>query len=422
LRLYESLRAGKFEVMKLKFQAWYRLLIGLLFVICVWSLWAGAQPATNSPAPEAATASTNRSMGFVRAVEHLEQNPLTFKLDHIDVLRDHYFLGEPIWKYLASLIYVLLAFYVAKALDWIARVWLKRVAKKESRFQELLLKLLRGPIKIVVFVVLLHVGLNLFEWPPLVKRYLSKIFILVIAASLTYLTIKIVTLLLDVWRQRAAQETDQRFHEQLFSFLQKTLTAFVIIVAVLVTAQNMGMNITAAITSLSIGGLAVGLAAQDTLANLFGAIAVLVDKPFRVGDHIKVETNEGVVESVGLRSTRIRSAEGHLIAVPNKTMGNASISNISRRPSLRTAMNFLIPRTLPNQKIRRALEILREVYRNNPKTADLWVNFNQFSGANVNIQLIHWWNGGDQHEYLEALEKMNFTAKERLEAEEINLA
>jgi MscS family membrane protein len=406
--------------MKLKFETAFRLAIWLLISLCVWSLWAAEQQ-TNS-APGTTLGPANKGSAFVRAVQRWEQNPLTFKLDQVEVLRDNSFLGEPLWKYLASLIYILLAFYVAKLLDWIARVWLKRVTRTPGKVRELLLGLLRGPIKVVVFVVLLHLGLNLFDWAPLVKLYLSKVLILVVAGSLTYLTIKIVLLLLDLWRQRAAPETDQRFHEQLFSFLQKTLTAFVIIVAVLVTAQNMGINITAVITSLSIGGLAVGLAAQDTLANFFGAIAVLVDKPFRVGDQIKVEANEGIVEAVGLRSTRLRNADGHLIAVPNKTMGNASITNISRRPTIRTSMNFLLPRTFPTAKIKRAVEILREVYGGHPRTEDLSVTFNQFAGANINLLLIHWWKGTDYQEYATAMHDLNFAAQERLEAEQINLA
>ncbi len=404
--------------MKLNLDKGWRVLLLLLCALWAWSIWAAAQSSTNTPA----VASTNRTTGLEQDLARFEQNPLTFKLDEVPLLRENTFFGEPLWKYAASAIYIFLAFYVSKLLDWIARVWLRRVTHTQSKLKELLLNLLRGPIKIVVFVVLLHVGLTLFNWSPTAKVYLSKALVLVVAASLTYLTVKIVDLLLDIWRQRAAPGTDQKFHAQLFSFLQKTFTIFVIIVAVLVTAQNMGVNITAAITSLSIGGLAVGLAAQDTLANLFGAIAVLVDKPFHVGDQVKVENNEGIVEAVGLRSTRIRSSEGHLIAVPNKTMGNASITNVTRRQSIKTTMNLALPYSLPAAKIKRAVAILLEVYRGNPMTEDVWVNFNQFAGSNINIHVTHWWKGTDYQKYLAAMEELNLAAKERLDAEGIAVA
>ena len=89
------------------------------------------------------------------------------------------------------------------------------------------------------------------------------------------------------------------FDEQLFPIIRKTLKVFVVVVAVLVTSQNLGFDITAAIAGLSVGGLALGLAAQDTVANLFGAVAVFIDKPFRIGDRITLDTIDGIVETIG---------------------------------------------------------------------------------------------------------------------------
>lgn len=405
--------------MKLKTETAWRFLLLVLVVVWAWSVWAGSQvqTATNSTA----TVVSNRPPALVRTFQNLGSDHLTFRLDEVAVLRDHSFLGEPLWRYAASAIYIFLAFYVSKLLDWVTRVWLRRVTRSQSRLKELLLGLLRGPIKVVLFVVLLDIGLNLFDWSPAAKLYLSKALVLVVAASLTYLTVKIVAVLLDVWRQRAAPEADQKFHDQLFSFLHKSLTGFVIVVGVLVTAQNLGVNITAAITSLSIGGLAVGLAAQDTLANLFGAVAVLVDKPFHVGDEIKVEANEGTVEAVGLRSTRLRSADGYVIAVPNKTMGNASITNLTRRNSIRTTMNLALPQNLPGEKIRRVLALLREVYGADSNTQEIWVSFKDFGGGKLNVVLIHWWKGTDYQKYLAGMEQLNLAAKDRLDAEGIPL-
>src|SRR6185436_7683335 len=110
----------------------------------------------------------------------------------------------------------------------------------------------------------------------------------------------------------------------------------------------------------------LGLAAQDTLANLFGAVAIFIDKPFRIGDRIKLESIEGDVETIGMRSTRIRNLDGHLITVPNKTMGNATITNVTRRPSIKTEMNLGLTYDTPTDKVKRALDILEETYRKHP--------------------------------------------------------
>jgi len=404
--------------MKLKFDMLFRGALFLLVLAWGWGLWASAQTATNKPAP-----ATNQPSSLVGRVEHWEENPVTFKLDEIPVLKEVRFLGEPLWKYLASLIYILLAFLISKLINLVTLVWLKQLAARtKTQLDDLLVELVHGPIKVVVFVILLNIGLNIFDWSATAKLYFSKALIVIVASALTYLAIKVINLLLDLWRRRHTQEADRKFDDQLFSVLRISLNTFVIVVAVLVTAQNMNINITAAIASLSIGGLAVGLAAQDTLANLFGAVAVFVDKPFCVGDHIKLENAEGTVEIVGLRSTRLRNPEGHLVAVPNKTMGNAIITNITQRPTIKTVLNLALAKTSPAGKVRRALAVLGEVYRGHPMTRDVWISFNQFAGGNVNILIVHWWKGTDHQEYLAGMQEMNLAVKERFDAEGIELA
>jgi len=405
--------------MKVKFDSLFRGLIMGLLVTLAWGLWAGAQPTTNS----ASVAATNKPSALVRSVEQLDQHYLTFGLDRIAPLRESMLLGQPLWKYLASLIYVLLAFYVSRFIDLVTRVWLKKLAAStETKLDDLLLELLKGPIKVVVFVLLLNLGLNIFQWPETVKSCLSKGLIVVVAGSLAYLALKVINLLLEIWRTRTGHEGDRAFNEQLFSFIRKSLDAFIIVVAVLVTAQNLGINITAVITSLSIGGLAVGLAAQDTLANLFGAVALFADKPFREGDQIKLEGAEGVVEAIGLRSTRVRHPEGHLVAVPNKTMGNAIITNLTKRSSIKTVMNLVLAHDLTTEKVKRALELLREIYRSHSMTQDVWISFNQFAGRSLNLMIVHWWKGTDYQKYLAGMQEMNLTIKERFDAEGITLA
>jgi MscS family membrane protein len=389
----------------------------LVFVVFLGASSGKAQTNTN----KLASAVTNTPSALVQDVEKLK--PVTFNLDQFAPLREITFLGEPLWKYVASLIYLLLALYAAKLIDWITRTWLKKVATRAATgFDEVLLDLLRGPIKVVVFVVLINIGLSIFDWSPRMRLYLSKGLILIVAASLTYLAIKVLDMLLGIWRRRHAREADRKFNDQLFFVIRISLNTFVIVIAVLVTAQNMNVDITAAIASLSIGGLAVGLAAQDTLANLFGAVAVFVDKPFSVGDQIKLDGAEGTVETVGLRSTRVRHPEGHLIAVPNKTMGNAIITNVTQRPSIKTVMNFSLLRTLPTEKVKRAVAILEEIYRGDPMTQEAWVSFNQFAGPNLNIQVVHWWKGTDYQKYLEGMQAMNLKVKDRFDAQGIAFA
>lgn len=348
---------------------------------------------------------------------------LTFGLDRIPILEVYKIFDIPLWQYCASLIYIFLAFYVSKILDFLTRVWLKRWAEKtDTQFDDLLLDLLNGPVKIISFVIFLRIGLEVFSWPAMVHTFLTKGFTVIVAVSLTYTVLKFIDLVLGYWKQRAGDSRDKAFDEQLFPIVRKSLKMFAIVVAVLVTLDNIGVNITAAIASLSIGGLAIGLAAQDTLANLFGAVAVFIDKPFRIGDRIKVESVDGNVEVIGLRSTRVRTLDGHLASIPNKTVGSATIVNITERPTIKTEMNIGVTYDTSIEKLRCALKIVEEVYRSHPKTADLIVGFNKFADSALNIQVVHWWGGTDFRENLTGLQEMNLKLKERFDAEGINFA
>lgn len=397
-----------------------------------WSVWSLAAQETNAPSTN--TLSVTATMGnttnsvTVGAVPPTAANPMQTPAWIDRLARDLPFLKytlweNELWKYLFSLIYIFLAFYVSKFLDYLTRVWLKRWAERtETKFDDLILELLNGPIKVVAFMIFLRIGLDVFAWPATVQKILAKGFTIIVAVSLTYMVMKFIDLFLNFWRQRAAAKEDDAFNKQLFPIIRKSLKVFVIVVATLVTLDNLGVNITAAIASLSIGGLAVGLAAQDTLANLFGAVAVFLDKPFKIGDRIQLDAVDGNVESIGLRSTRVRNLDGHLVTIPNKTVGNATIVNVAARERIKTVMNIGITYDTPTEKVKRAIAIIKEVYGSHPMTSELLTSFNKFESSALNILVVHHWKNSDFAASLGGLQEMNLTLKERFDAEKIEFA
>ena len=404
--------------MKWRFEWLYRLGLAALFFGAVWSVWAGAQE-TNAPVASTVAAVNRSPANFFKLPEHA----LTFGLDHVELLREQTVLEQPLWKYLASLIYIVLAFGVAWLLDFVVNVWLKRLAAKtETKLDDLLLELLRGPVKVVAFVIFLHIGLGVFEWPERAQLILSRGLIVVVACSVTYVSLKVVDLLLGVWREKIVSVQDKAFAEQLFPLLRKVAKAAIIVAAAVLTADNLDIKITSLLAGLSVGGLALGLAAQDTVANLFGAVAIFLDKPFYIGDRIRVEGVDGMVESVGLRSTCVRSLDGHHVTIPNKLMGNAIITNVTRRPTIKTEMNFGLTYETPVEKVRRATALLEEIFRANPKTTDLIISFNKFADSALNIFVVHVWNGTDAKQHFAEMQELNLQIKQRFDAEKIEFA
>jgi MscS family membrane protein len=151
-------------------------------------------------------------------------------------------------------------------------------------------------------------------------------------------------------------------------------------------------------------------------------VALFADKPFRVGDRIQLDSIDGMVESIGLRSTRIRHLDGYLVTVPNRTMANANLTNISKRPNIKTVMNIGVTYDTPAEKVERAMQIIEDIFRPHPKTSDLIISFNKFESCSLNILVVHWWDSTDFKEYLLQFQKLNVELKRRFDAEGISFA
>jgi MscS family membrane protein len=396
----------------------FRCYIGVLCGILAWCVLSYSQE-TNT-ATTVRTETTGGQPTVVNVVVSDTPPALSFGLHKVEEL-NRVWLGIPAWQYIASLIYVVLAFIVAKIFDWIVTVQLRKVAAKTRwKLDDMLVELLHGPVRMLVLVVLLQAGLDLYRWPGPVEKWLKNGLKVLLACSLTYALLKLVDLAARYWRSRSTH-ADKAFNDLFFPMLSKVAKAFIVIMAVLVMLDNLGFNIRTLLAGVSIGGLALGLAAQDTVGNLFGAASVFIDKPFKIGDFVNSNGVSGSVEEIGLRSTRLRNPDGHLITVPNKTMGNSTITNVTRRPNIKTTLNIGVTYDTPADKVQRAADILKEVYQTE-MTHDLIIGFNTFGDSALNIQVIHWWKGLDFKEYVAGMHKMNLEVKRRFDQEGIAFA
>src|SRR5205085_2660316 len=147
--------------MRVKFEAVFKVYVICLVALLVWCMWANAQDSTNQVSkPSEASDRTNALRAYFST-----NAPLDFGLRKVEVLQPN-LMGVPRWQYVASLIYILLAFVVARLLDWLIRNKLRQLAAKtKTQLDDILIQLLGGPIKVIAFVILLHVGLQLFPWP-----------------------------------------------------------------------------------------------------------------------------------------------------------------------------------------------------------------------------------------------------------------
>jgi len=198
--------------------------------------------------------------------------------------------------------------------------------------------------------------------------------------------------------------------------LARTGQVFLYIIAVLLILQNIGYNVAGLLAGLGIGGLAVALAGKETLANLFGSIAVLMDRPFQVNDLIRLGATEGTVEKIGLRSTRVRTPEGFLVSIPNQNITTSEVVNLSARPTRRQEFTLGLVYNLSADQMREAVQMVRDICAAHPLTADVWAYWTSFGDSSLNIQVIYWSKATGRQQFLAGLEDLNLEIKARFDA------
>jgi len=222
---------------------------------------------------------------------------------------------------------------------------------------------------------------------------------------------------------RAAQ-TESSLDDQLVPFIARTLKIFIAITGVLVVAQNMGYSISGLIASLGIGGIAVAMAARDTIANVFGSVMILVDRPFMIGDWIKTAEFEGMVEEVGFRSTRIRTFGKTLVNVPNSKMANMVIDNIAARPKRRVKMHIGLTYDTPVKKMRQAVKGIEAILRNHRGVDQDFslVRFDAFEDSALSVLVYYFTNATQWDEHLRVREEVNIQIMELIESLSLEFA
>ncbi len=189
--------------------------------------------------------------------------------------------------------------------------------------------------------------------------------------------------------------------------------------------SRLGISLIPLLTGLGVGGLAVALAARPTLENIIGGFMILADRPYRVGQRVKVQGYYGDVEKIGLRSTRIRLRDGHQTIIPNETMARVDVENVGRRPYIRRASNIRIKYGTPVQKAEKAIKIIEDILDNHegmdPEYPP-WVCFNEFNPDSLNIMMWYWYHPPDILAAYAFHQKVNLEIMRAFEKEGIDFA
>jgi MscS family membrane protein len=232
---------------------------------------------------------------------------------------------------------------------------------------------------------------------------------------------------IDFYLSRWSKKTDNKIDDMLVPLIRKTLRITIVIIVLVYIAENLsGKTIGTLIAGLGIGGLAVALAAQDTLKNFFASVVIMIDQPFQMGDRVLINDHDGPVEEVGFRSTKIRTLEGHLVTIPNSEVANQSVLNIGKRPYIRRLSNITITYDTPPEKVAAAVKILKEIlaphHDKMPPDFPPRIYFNDFNDWSLNILMLYWFSPPDYWAYQEFNNQVNLEILKKFNAAGIDFA
>lgn len=258
------------------------------------------------------------------------------------------------------------------------------------------------PVAWILTLVLWMVGGNALGMPDKLDRYYENTLTFFLAVNLIIFLFFCVDAMRDVLtRLSLKNSTSYNYSGQLVPYAAKALKVLVFVLGVLIALQNFGLNVMSLLAGLGLGGLALALAAQDTAANVFGSVAIMLDNPFKVGDWIKTKDAEGTVEEIGFRSTRIRTFYNSVVTLPNAMIAKEVVDNMGIRPARRIRQILGITYETPIPTISKFCDSVREMIKShsqvNPDT--VVVNFNNFNSSSLDILVnfhIHVYNNNDE--------------------------
>ena len=300
--------------------------------------------------------------------------------------------GNPIENWLIAIGILVGSFVFVKILYWVfSNIFQKITSKTTNSLDDTLLRTLQKPITFLVIVSAYFYSVKFLHFSLNTESILLNIAYIFIALGITSIISRIIDAVISEVILPISEKSETSFDNHLIPVIQKAVRAIIWSLGLVVGLDNIGFDITAMIAGLGIGGLALALAAQDSVKNIFAGIMIFLDKPFKIKDRIKIDGHDGVVEEVGLRSTRIRTLEGRIVTIPNCTFTDNSVINVTSQPALKVKINLGLTYDTNENDMQKAINILQDIVKNQDAiTDDYAAGFNGFGDFSLNILFVYY--------------------------------
>jgi len=313
----------------------------------------------------------------------------------------------PLANFILAILVFLFILGLRKIFTLIVIVFLQRLTKfSTTYYDDKVISALKAPLRFSFIIIGLHFFfLLIFKDTETIKNILNTLVIYTVFWAILSITEALRGLIYS-----ATGKFNAELSKEIGNFIIAILKILIAGIGLGAMLQVWGINVTALVASLGIGGLAFALAAKDTAANLFGSFSLLADKSIRIGEWIKVNGVEGTVETIGMRTTKIRSFQKSLITVPNHIVANNPIENFSRRGIRRIKMHIGLTYSTNSEQIRKIMKDIKEMLKGHEgisQSDSLMVNFDTFGDSSLNIFIYTFTKTANWAKYLEIREEVN---------------
>ncbi len=299
--------------------------------------------------------------------------------------------GNSLLDIFISLAIAIGGFFIAKLIYLIfTKIFSKIASKTESQFDDLLINKLRAPFMFAAIIALIWFAIKRLNISEATETSMWKIYTVLIAINFTWAFSRLTGGILQNVLSKYAEKGDSKINRSITEILYRTTTYTIWIIGILVTMHNIGIEIGTLIAGLGIGGVAIALAAQDTVKNLLGGFMLFFDRPFNIGDRIRFGAIDGYVITIGLRSLRIRTFDDRVITIPNSQVVDNAIENVSSESSTRIKLTLGLTYDTTPEKMELAMNILRALPSKIPTIKnDVAVSFLNYGDFSMQILFIY---------------------------------
>lgn len=299
---------------------------------------------------------------------------------------------------------------------------LRKIAlRTKTDFDDVLIKIFQQ-IKPPFYVLIsLWTAVQFLTLPKLAAQIIKVIFLITLIYEVIQAIDKIVRYFLEKYLKNKNNENHQQT-ETVIDLLQIILKISLWLIGILAILSNLGVNITSVIASLGIGGLAIALALQNILTDLFSSFSILMDKPFAVGDFIVVGKDMGTVEKIGLKTTRLKSMKGEELIISNKELTTARIQNFKRLEKRREAFNLGVVYNTPEEKLKEIPKIIKDIVSKQNLAEFDRCHFSDFKDSYLNFEIVYFVATNDYAEFMDVKEKINLEIHKKFAEKGIEFA